>query len=219
MPSVRSKGLVSLLGVCFLAVATEKISDATYTDLPSGLTAMPLALHYAGCIANRGANGCKRAGHKSLGDASNLVVSPDGKNVYVASDYSNSVTWLARRADGGLRYGGCFAYRGQRGCRTTVHDSLNAAWGIAVSPDGSSVYVTSLVGDSITRFDRAPTGALRFVACIANDGKNGCTEADHASLDLPLGIAVSPGSRSIYVNSGERSNAITSFELAGSRGP
>jgi hypothetical protein len=39
---------------------------------------------------------------------------------------------------------------------TPAHDSLDGAWGVAVSPDGNSVYVASWADDSITRFGRTP---------------------------------------------------------------
>jgi DNA-binding beta-propeller fold protein YncE len=171
-------------------------------------------LIYRGCIANRGANGCEPTARLSLSGASNLAVSPDGNTVYVTAGYSDAVTWLTKRADGGLRWGGCMADRGHRRCQAPPLDSLGAPYGVAVSPDGNSVYVTSPGSDSLTRFHPTRRGGLRFEGCTANEGRNGCDEPRHPSLDAPLGVAVSPDSRSVYVNSvGHSSKAISSFRL------
>jgi Ca2+-binding RTX toxin-like protein len=52
-------------------------------------------LAYQGCIANGGANGCVDPPQDSLANALELAVSPDGKSVYAAAPYANSVTWFA----------------------------------------------------------------------------------------------------------------------------
>lgn len=170
-------------------------------------------LHYAGCIANRGFYGCHEAEHASLLGAANVAVSPDNKSVYVTSTYASSVTWFARRNNGALRYRGCFADDGGRGCRSPHLDSLYYPWDLAVSPDGGSVYVSSAAGDAITRFDRSPTGTLRFAGCVADRGKHGCAASAHPSLEAPYGVAVSPDGGSVYTNSSRYgSGAISSFE-------
>ncbi len=58
--------------------------------------------------------------------------------------------------DGALTYKGCFANLGANGCADPRHDSLGGASGVAVSPEGKSVYVASYVDDSVTTFDRTP---------------------------------------------------------------
>ena len=84
-------------------------------------------------------------------------MSPDGKSVYVASADGNSITRLKRNAtSGALTYKDCIANGGANGCAAPVHDSLGGAQGVAVSPDGNSVYLASFGADSITNFDRAP---------------------------------------------------------------
>ena len=82
----------------------------------------------------------------SFGNNVGLAVSPDGTTVYVAA-VEGTLTELRHGTRGGLAFEDCFADGGRRGCRDIPHDSLDAATGVAVSPDGRSVYVTSAQPD------------------------------------------------------------------------
>jgi len=157
------------------------------------------ALRYRGCIANRGAHGCGKPKHDSLGGAFDLAVSPDGKSVYVVSLDGDAITRFDRKPDGSLVYKSCFANARAHGCRELPHDSLGGADAVAVSPDGESVYVGSLGGDSITRFKRSPGGRIKPGGCYANSGEHGCQALRHNSLHAADGVAVSPDGESVYV--------------------
>lgn len=171
------------------------------------------ALSFAGCIGEDilgvGDNGCKLPRHNSLVGSFDVAVSPDGKSVYVASYEYGSITRFDRAPDGTLTYRGCFADRGKGGCQTPRHDSLSFATGLAVSPDGRSVYVASYGGDSVTRFKRGPNGALTYGGCFADGGEQDCKRPHHDSLEEAAGVAVSPDGRSVYVI-GE--DAVTRFD-------
>lgn len=158
------------------------------------------ALTYRGCVANRGARGCRKPRHDSLGGAFDVAVSPDGKSVYVASLGGDSVTRFDRRRSGALRYRGCFANGRDHGCRRPGHDSLGGADALAVSPGGEAVYVASLRAGSVSGFERSASGRLQPAGCVANWGSHGCRKPDQNSLSGADGVAVSPDGDSVYVS-------------------
>lgn len=158
-------------------------------------TAASTAIASTGFGPLSGANGCLVApGHKSadsgtatcgvgkgLLGASAVAVSPDGKNVYVASGKTGatvaagygSVAILDRdAATGAISEAGCLSSDGTDGrdgasgaCTPTP--SLVGADGVAVSPDGSVVFVTASSSGSVVAFSRdAATGSLTRLGCF-----------------------------------------------------
>src|SRR4051812_21749999 len=78
-----------------------------------------------------------------------------------------------------LGFGGCFHAHGKYRCDPLEHGTLDGSRGVAVSPDGESVYATANGSQVLTAFDRAPDGSLTNTACIANATHHGCVAADH----------------------------------------
>jgi DNA-binding beta-propeller fold protein YncE len=156
------------------------------------------ALTYKGCFANGGDHGCKEPRHESLGDASGVAMSRDGKSVYVVT-FRGSITRFARRSNGALKYRGCFANFGDYGCKRPGNDALRLASGVTVSPNGKSVYVAS--SGAITRFDRSAQGALKYRSCIANQRQHECHALPAGSLRFARKVAASPDGSSVYVAS------------------
>jgi DNA-binding beta-propeller fold protein YncE len=113
-------------------------------------------LGYEGCLANTAVSGCDDLPGAPLGGAAGVEVSPDGASVYVASSSSDSIAHFFRAPDGRLTYDGCLANSNTQGCADLPFAPLAGANGVAVSPDGSSVYVTSAGSDSIAQFFREP---------------------------------------------------------------
>ncbi len=127
-----------------------------------------------------------------------MAVSPDGDNVYVAAPGSDAVDTFARNSStGALTQAtdgtGCIVGVALAGCTTGVQ--LAGADAVAVSPNGASVYVTSLGSNSVTAFTRTTnTGQLTQLtgtsACVINLLAVDCSLG--RKLSSPEGLAVSP---------------------------
>jgi DNA-binding beta-propeller fold protein YncE len=111
----------------------------------------------AGCISETGASACAD-GH-ALSGPHGVAVSADGKGVYVASATSDAVARFNRNTTTGAitqpsGTAGCVSETGSGSCADG--HGLSAPFGVAVSPDGMSVYVASAGSDAVARFNRAP---------------------------------------------------------------
>jgi DNA-binding beta-propeller fold protein YncE len=156
------------------------------------------------CYAEGGAGGCRDA--HGLHGAQAVAVSKDGKSVYVAARGDSAVALFHRDVktghltqDAGTQ--GCISETGADGCATGR--GLTGAYDVAVSPNGTSVYVTGLGGDSVAVFHRdLKTGMLSQDAgasgCVSATGADGC--AAGRGLAGAAGIAVSPDGKSVYVS-------------------
>ena len=100
----------------------------------------------AGCVADIG-DGVTCADGRGLDGAVAIVVSPDGKHVYVGARDANAVAVFARDATTGVLtqlsgLAGCVSDNGTGG-RCVDGTGLVGAGGVAVSPDGQHLYVAS----------------------------------------------------------------------------
>jgi 6-phosphogluconolactonase (cycloisomerase 2 family) len=130
-------------------------------------------------------------GVDGLGSPRDVVVSPDGDHVYVASLGDSAVSAFTRDPGNGTL---TFIDLYQDGVGTI--DGLAGAQDLAMSPDGSNVYVTGANEHALATFSRnATTGALTFVD-VEKDGVGG---AD--GLMNPSGVAASPDGVHVYVAS------------------
>lgn len=161
-----------------------------------------------GCIADNAdldGDGTLDCGQgRSLGTGTDLVVAD--LNVYVASNWSNGVAVLIRDPQmgtldqlGGL--GGCVSETGAPNCR--VGRGLGDAKTMALSPDGRSLYVTSLTTNAVSIFERAQQNGVLAQSqdpegCVAYDDPS-CEQA--RAMILPGAVAVSPDGASVYVTS------------------
>lgn len=143
----------------------------------------------AGCVNDTGADGC--ADGNSL-EPTRLAISADGENLYavsVGTDPSrNTLAVFDINPDGTIvqqaGVAGCFSESGSSGACTAVPGLLEPQ-DVSVTPDGESVFVSSINGSdggAIRLFDRnAATGALTPRSdpgtCFNFDGSGGCTDA------------------------------------------
>jgi len=89
--------------------------------------------------------------------------------------------------------------------------------GVAVSPDGASVYVVSGIGQgAVTVFDRATDGTVirkpGTAGCITESGSGGLCSVGRA-LRAPSSVTVSPDGTSVYVTA-NMSHAVAVFDRA-----
>jgi DNA-binding beta-propeller fold protein YncE len=153
------------------------------------------------------------AGNALVG-ASAVAISPDGNNVYVASGTAGatvaqsfgSVAILRRNAaTGAIAEVGCLSSDGTDGRdgatgACTATPSLLGADGVAVSPDGSSVFVTSNSSGSVVAFSRdAATGSLTRVGCFQYRPPNGSPCPPSNIFSSSAAVVTSADGRALYV--------------------
>ena len=194
----RQVATLSLAGLVMLLVTAAALAVTGDLSQPAGT---------AGCVSETGAGPC--ADGRGLEFATGVAVSPDGKSLYAVSSFiSHAVVrfnrdpatgWIAQPAGAG----GCVSQFGAEPCADG--HALGYLTGVAVSPDGKSVYVSSGSTAAVVRLNRNPTtGAISqpvgSAGCISETGNNGAC-ADGRGLKFPTGVAVSPDGKSVYVAS------------------
>ncbi|MEM9976222.1 MAG: DUF4347 domain-containing protein [Cyanobacteria bacterium P01_D01_bin.2] len=143
-------------------------------------------------------------GSELLAGAFGIEVSPEGDQVFVTSVGDDGLTVFSRDSDGNLSE----QQRLRDGRRDPNENDINTLAGaidVAVTADGSQVFVVSLSDSAITVFDRDASGTLTLRQYIA-DGQAGATELFGAS-----GVAVSPTGDQVFVTS-QTDSAITVFD-------
>lgn len=151
---------------------------------------------------------------EGLGGPTALVVSPDGRNVYVAAAFSSTVVAFSRSASSG-------ALRQLAGADGCVRDTsegpnegdvcaggngLDSAGSIAITRDGKSLYVASFGTASVAIFARdAASGRLTqdpgLAGCLSEERLAGvCASA--RSLEGAFAVAVTRDGKNVYVATG-----------------
>ena len=120
--------------------------------------ALTQATDGTGCIVDSALAGCTTG--VQLGGANAVAVSPDDGDVYVTSLLSNSVTSFTRTPTTGqlaqqTGTSACVIYVLAVGC--SLGRALSAPEGLAVSPDGASVYAAAFGSGAIDVFNRNAT--------------------------------------------------------------
>jgi 6-phosphogluconolactonase (cycloisomerase 2 family) len=180
--------------------------------------------------------------HSGFDDPSTVVLGPRGTSLYLTSETDDSVAAFQRNPNtGALAYRGCItgdAASGPSGSGACTaipsakedgeNSGLDHAYGLAVSPDGNSVYATGENDASLATFARDPrTGALTYDGCVTGQlavhESGGCAvlPSDDARLAMrrAKSLAVSPDGESVYVGASgvvqfDRSPAAGTLEYA-----
>jgi 6-phosphogluconolactonase (cycloisomerase 2 family) len=151
----------------------------------------------AGCLESSGLLCRNVRGFEASGD---IAVAPDGRHVYVGSEWNSVIAFARQRDTGALRplpgKRGCIRWKGGRGCSTAR--AFNSPRAIAISPDGRSVYVGADQSGAVSVFSRdRVTGRLRQLTgragCVGS--AHGCTYRNIGNID---GLALSPDGRTLY---------------------
>ena len=144
-----------------------------------------------------------------------VAVSPDSKHVYAGAVNSSAVRAYTRDPNTSvLTQGGCLKDPASVAAGCTDAAGLGGVEGVAVSPDGQSVYAAGASGSAVVAMTRQPlTGALGSLACIRDVGAagGGCTSAN--GLGSAHGVAVSPDDRNVYVT-GQSDDAVVVLDRA-----
>lgn len=141
----------------------------------------------AGCLSDDGTSGACQDG-VGLDAAGRLAVSADGKSVYVASNLDSAVDILDRNTTTGELsqqtgpQGGCISNDAFNNCKRGR--ALTGAQGVAVSPNGKSVYVVSAAtgggGSAVAIFDR---GARRTLTVTVGGTGSGSVTSSPAGIN------------------------------------
>jgi DNA-binding beta-propeller fold protein YncE len=152
---------------------------------------------------------CPTQGEALSFGTDDVVISPDGKNVYVIATDDDSIAEFARNADGSLTELGCIADSsdGDSSCPGSDQTATGLVdpEAIAISPDGNDVYVAAETSDErgdVAEFARGANGLLTPIAnnaCIAETGDDVCPVKNAHGLNLPDALAVSPNGKNVYV--------------------
>ena len=224
----RALGLVGPNSVAVSADGRNVYATSLKSDAVAVFTRNPttgaLTQHRdgRGCLSGATTSGCTAG--RALDGADVVIVSADGRNVYVGSFAANAIAVLARNASTGALTqpagaGGCIGGAAADGCATGL--ALSAPEGLAISEDGNTVYVAAAVSNAVGVLARdASTGALTQATdgtgCIVQSALAGCTTG--TQLAGANAVAVSPDDSSVYVTS-LTSNSVTSFTRTATTGP
>lgn len=134
----------------------------------------------------------------SLNGADALLISPDGKHVYVAAQKDNALVVFSRNEQ-----------TGELTLVERLSDGANGVTGLqgvtamGMSADGAQLYVAGSTLSTLTAFTRDPaTGKLTFVETETNETDDPNDAGGKVTnMDRPSGVSVSPDGKQVFVTS------------------
>lgn len=198
---------------CFSFTVTAGCTQTPGIQHPRGLAVSPDGTGvYVAAATSNGIKAFRRdTGNGALSDAGfaggaplavGVVVSPDSRNVYAGAFTGSAVRIYTRdTTTAALTQGGCLkdAVSGTAtGC--AVAEGLAGAEGVAVAPDGASVYASGASDHALVAMTRDLGGGIGALECWRDTpGGGGCATA--AGLGSTRDVAVSPDGLNVYAAS------------------
>ncbi|MBX3001131.1 MAG: beta-propeller fold lactonase family protein, partial [Caldilineaceae bacterium] len=146
-----------------------------------------------------------------------LVLSPDGRFLYTANQFSNGVSIFARDANNGRVTFVESLRNGDSDEAGTSIRGLGTALSLILSADGRFLYATGRNDDAVVVFARdGESGKLTLVEVIG-DGRPDATGDAVDGLDGAAYLALSPAQDFLYVTS-HYANALVTFQRDNSSG-
>ncbi|WP_144036513.1 beta-propeller fold lactonase family protein, partial [Sphingobacterium psychroaquaticum] len=121
--------------------------------------------------------------------ASSLLLSPDGKFLYVSGQKENAIAIFSVDQNTGM-----LTYVNKVANNVGGITSLNGVRSLAVSPDGKYVYASAITSNAVTAFRRDASSGLLTLSTVLKDGEGGVDGLASAS-----GMMMDPLSRHLYV--------------------
>lgn len=148
-------------------------------------------------------------GVNGLNRAESITISPDGKHLYAAAYYDDSLSGFRIESDGTLTYLETL-FNGQTDQYGNSVTGLNGAIDVLVSNEGRWVYVASSLDNAVTVFGRdIETGLLRFDSKYRDGASLNGNTID--GLYRAKSISQTPSSNYIYV-AGRSEDEVAIFE-------
>ena len=180
-----------------------------------------------GCISESsdGASGCGPNDNASgIERPVALAISPDGTDLYAADQGGEDIAIFTRAGNGSLSQPAspddCIQDSNVESaeCQTTA-TGIGEATGVAVSPDGNSVYTTGFdpnnTDGEIAEFTRSSGGSLAQADspgdCVETQGDNLGCGATAIGMTGITGLVISPDGRNVYTASEELVGPIAEF--------
>lgn len=136
---------------------------------------------------------------RGLRFASSVIVSRDGKNVYIIGLRDGVSAWARNAESGELK----FLQRLDN--RVEGVEGLDYALSLAMNPAGTRIYVAAQKDSALTVFERQePDGKLRFLEVVKDDPPN------VEGMFGARAVAISPDGKHVYVGTGVRTAVVLS---------
>jgi DNA-binding beta-propeller fold protein YncE len=183
--------------------ADGKSVDVTSSDgVVSHLFAAPQGqISWDGCVSDDGSGGsCADipGSGSPMAGADSVALSTDGRSAYVGAYHSSAVSVFSVAAQGQLAYQSCVSDAGGNGCADAPGSPMGGALDIALSNDGSSLYVASLDSGSVAHFRTS-----------------GATAPVLSSLAIrPSAFAAAPGGPTVVITPSSRLGGNVTYQLS-----